>query len=68
VVWLKKDHGSDVFSLKMIFSHSAVIKTKYELAKLCLHQDSPKMGNFLDKITVIQTPTVSAVPTLVASQ
>lgn len=68
LVWLKKDCGSDVFSQKRTVSHSAVIKTEYKLAKLCLHQDSPKMEHFLDKITVIQTAAVSAVPTLVPSQ
>lgn len=56
------------FSEKRNVSHSTVIKTKYKLAKLCLHQDSLKMEHFLDKITVILTAAVNAVPTLVPSQ
>lgn len=47
LVWLKKDQGSDVFSRKRAVSHSSVIKVKYKLAKVCLHQDSLKMEHFL---------------------
>jgi len=66
----KKDHGSDLFSLKRIASCTVVFKMKQnsQTPPLPRLSKNPKMGLLGDKVAAIQAAAVSAVPTLVLSQ